>query len=302
MLKKIVALKISPINQEAFIKTITEVTIPEGEDINAPKNIIIKRKVDGKSTEDTIPPDKIIFVIGKDPYGIKVDAEAAFHIYSRHLSEEAAGSKFTGMTLYDVLRQIQTQFDLAEVARAQKEGVGPLEEKKFVGTIDIGIKGTTGVATLDEMLRLGIITQSQVDEYKALTKDIEDANFRSDQEKKDRLIQEFNQKGYPIYLGQRFPVAPITPFFDTDPIDTTEMAIVVIDGKLITTMTGHHREKLPLGPQAQIEFAKEKRPKDYDELMEKFLTEAEVLKRLTREFYELNSPDWLNAGFIQRRP
>ena len=220
-----------------------------------------------------------------------------------HLSGSVPGSAFEkGTTLSDVVKLIEEKFNLAEVARSQKEGSGPLLEKKFVGTIDTKTEQfETGVGTFKEMLDSGVITPEQMQDFLDNYKDkIEQANFGGNQEEIDKIIEEFNAKDYPVYLKQRFPGAPLTPFFDTEAIKTSEMAIVANGNKLVTTMTGHHREKLPFSPASTFEFIKEKNANEYARLQGLFGSDEEIVKKMEEEF-KLNSADWLQAGFIEKR-
>lgn len=295
-----------------YFNLIQSIAIPEGNKPWAPKKIIIS---DNNGETKEFDPQQTIKTIGEGDNKLEITAKTAYHIDHLHLSGEEPGSTFEkGTTLSDVARLIEEKFNLAEVAHAQKEGSGPLMEKKFVGTIDTGTEQfETGVATLNEMLDRGVITPEQMQDFLDNYKDkIEQANFNGDQEEINKLKEEFNNKGYPIYIEQRakmkdkdgnlipVPGSPITPFFDTDPVKTSEMAIVANDSKLITTMTGHHREKLPFSPASTFKRIKEKNTNEYARLQELFGSDEEIKSKIEEEF-KINSTDWLNAGFIEKR-
>jgi len=283
-----------------YFDSIQSVSIPEGSDPRSPEKIIIT-DVDGETRE--LDPWQTIKTIGEGENQLEITAGNANHIDNLHLSGNVPGSSFEkGTSLSDVAKLIEEKFNLAEVARSQEEGSGPLMEKKFVGTIDTETEQfETGVATLNEMLDKGVIAPEQMEDFLDNYKDkIEQANFTGNQEEQDKLMDEFNNKEYPIYLKQRFPGAPVTPFFDTDPVQTSEMAIVANGGKLVTTMTGHHREKLPFSPASTFEFIKEKNANEYARLQELFGSDEEIKSKMEEEF-RMNSADWLQAGFIEKR-
>jgi hypothetical protein len=76
-----------------------------------------------------------------------------------------------------------------------------------------------------------------------------------------------------------------------------ELAVVIINNKIITTMPGHHREKLPFSPKGVWEHASDA---EKTKLIEKFGSEDEALSRINADF-EINAKDWTNAGFIKKR-
>ena len=79
------------------------------------------------------------------------------------------------------------------------------------------------------------------------------------------------------------------------------MAIVVQDQKLLTTMVGHYRENLPFPPgESSLSYAKEKQPAAYQDLLKQFGSDEAILEALDEDF-EMNSLDWMQAGFIKGR-
>lgn len=281
------------------ISDIQSMELPEGEDERAPKNVIVNT-----STEQMqLSADQVIHRIGEGEEAIDINAGTAFHIYHLHISGEVAGSQFPGMTLADVMEKIKTQFNLEEVAKAQKEGVGPLREHKYVGAVDVGLDdATTGVATVEDMVKAGVITAEQAADYETYKDKVAAANREGDEDARNAVMKEFNDKGYPIYLARRFPGSPVIPFFDTEAVKTSKMTAIVIGGKLITTMTGDPREKLPFPPsQGTLDYAKGAFPDEYQRLQGEFGDDAKIIEALAEEFDTLNSPDWLQAGFIGKR-
>lgn len=286
------------------VEKISEITIPESEVLKMKEekrrspNVVVITK---NGVEETISSKDIVKTLEKDGVTISLDAGSAEHIYSMHLSPDAPpGSKFEGVaSIEDLTDKIKDNFDFTKIQEALNKGVGPLEEKKFVETIDIGEKMKTGVATLEEAIEKIGVTPEDVEEYKKHIDEIIALNKEGNEEKKKAFITSYNESHSEskIYLSQRFPTAPITPFFDGESIDTTELAIVIIDGKIITTMPGHHREKLPFSPKGVWEHASAEEKK---QLIEQFKSEEEVLKRVDEDF-QINARDWTNAGFIQRR-
>lgn len=280
------------------ISDIQSMELPEGEDSRAPKNVIVCTATEKMS----LPADHVIHRIGEGENTIDVTAGAAFHIYQMHISGKIAGSQFPGMNLADVMEKIETQFDLTEVARAQREGTGPLKEHKYVGAVDVGLEATTGVATVEEMRNADVITAEQVADYDAVKNKVATANRSGDQTAQNAVMKEFNSKGYPIYLARRFPGSPVIPFFDTNAVKTSKMTAIVIGGKLITTMTGEPREKLPFPPtQGSLDYIKNSFPDEYERLISEFGDDAGIIKALEEDFDKVNSPDWLQAGFIGKR-
>ena len=283
---------------------ISKITIP-AEEIQKMKDE--KRRspsvieVDKNGVKEIISAKDIVKTLEKDGVTINLDAGSAEHIYSMHLSPDAPpGSKFEGVaSIDDLTDKIKDNFDFTKIQEALNKGVGPLEEKKFVETIDIGEKMKTGVATLGKAIEKLGVTLEEAEEYKKYVNEIIALNKEGDEEKKKSFITSYNyaHPGGKIYLSQRFPTAPITPFFDGESIDTTELAVVIIDGKIITTMPGHHREKLPFAPKGVWEHAT---PEEKKQLIEQFGTEKETLKRIDEDF-QINANDWTNAGFIQKR-
>jgi hypothetical protein len=288
-------------NSEDVFESIQSVAMPEGSNPRSPEKILITTK-DGETRE--IDPNQVVKTIGEGEHALEITAGTAFHIYHLHVSGEVPGSKFNeGTTLSDVAKLIAEKFDLEAVASAQRNGSGPLLEHKFVGTIDTGNERfSTSVATLEQMLENGVITSEQLqdfnDNYRSI---VEQSNREGNQDMQNQVMNDFNSKGYPMYLKQRFPGAPVTPFFDADSVQTSEMAIVAKDGQLVTTMTGHHREKLPFSPASTFEHIKESSNQaEYQRLLELFGSDEVIQEQIEKEF-EINSADWLNAGFIERR-
>lgn len=261
-------------------------------------NFVEVEKDNGK---EIISAKQIVKTVEKDGVAINLEAGSAEHIYSMHISPDAPpGSRFEGLRSIDELTdKIKDNFDFIKIREAVTSGVGPLEEKKFVETIDIGEKMKAGVATLSEAIEKLGLSPEEIDEYKRHIDEIIAVNKEGDEVKKKALIDSFNTS-HPnsrVYLSQRFPTAPITPFFDGEPIDTTELAVVIIGDKLVTTMPGHHREKLPFSPKGVWEHLTDDEKK---KLAEQFGSEEEVLRRINVDF-EINSKDWTTAGFIKKR-
>lgn len=263
-----------------------------------PKEFVITR--DGKT--ELIKAEEVVAKIEKDGVSISVEAENAEHIYSTHVAPDApAGSKFEGIpnleTLFGLIRD---RIDFLEVAKRLADGQGPLKEHKYVDTVDIGQKMKCGVATFGEaQAQLGITNESLEDYRTNWKQRIIEANRNDDAEARKALIKEYNDShpGSNMYLGERFPHAPITPFFDGAPITTTELSVIITDGKLVTTMPGHHREKLPFAPKAAWDFAK---PEEKEKLIAQFGSEAAAMAAITEDF-AINAEDWAEAGFIQAR-
>ncbi len=253
------------------------------------------------NTKETIPANQVVKVMEKDGVTINIEAGSAEHIYSTHISPAAPpGSKFDGVKSIDELSgKIRDNFDFTKIQSDLDKGAGPLEEKKFVGTIDIGEKMKTGVATLSEAAQKLGVTEEEIVEYQKHIGEIIALNKDGDEEKKKAFIASYNAS-HPdskIYLAQRFPTAPITPFFDGEAIETSELAVVIIDNKLITTMPGHHREKLPFSPKGVWDHAS---TGEREKLIKQFGSEEEALKRIEADF-EINAKDWTDAGFIKKR-
>lgn len=283
---------------------ITKITIPEEEQQKMKEekrrspNVV---EIERGGNKEIVSAKEIVDVIEKDGVTINVEAGSAEHIYSMHLSPDAPpGSKFEGVkSLDDLTNKIKDNFDFTEIRDALTKGTGPMEEKKFVETIDIGEKMKTGVATLDEAAEKLGVTAEEIAEYQKHIEEITALNKEGDEGKKKAFMESYNSshQNSKIYLSQRFPTAPITPFFDGEPIETTELAVVIIDSKLVTTMPGHHREKLPFSPKGVWEHASDEEKKN---LIAQFGSEEEVLKRIEADF-EINAKDWTNAGFINKR-
>ena len=169
------------------ISDIQSMELPEGEDERAPKNVIVNT-----STEQMqLSADQVIHRIGEGEEAIDINAGTAFHIYHLHISGEVAGSQFPGMTLADVMEKIKTQFNLEEVAKAQKEGVGPLREHKYVGAVDVGLDdATTGVATVEDMVKAGVITAEQAADYETYKDKVAAANREGDEDARNAVMYE----------------------------------------------------------------------------------------------------------------
>lgn len=283
-------------DQNRYFDSITRVSVPQGDNPRSPSKILVEDQT-GQTQE--FPPDHILKQIGASGREVSISAASAYHIYDMHISGRVAGSRFPeGYTLGEIARLIESKFDFDEITRAQQEPKGAIGEHKYVGTKDVGIEFTTGVATMDQMVQRGTITQEQLSAYNQLRDRIREANRTDNQEEMTKIQETFNRLGYPIYLGQRFPGSPLLPFFDAQPIQTTEMAIVVKDGKLVTTMTGHHREPLPFSP--DLEYIKTQEPDYYQQLLGIYGSDQAIQQALTADF-EVSSADWLNTGFIQAR-
>lgn len=289
---------------ESTAEQITIIRVPEEEQQKMKEekrrspNVV---EIERGGNKEIVSAKEVIKVIEKDGVTINVEAGSAEHIYAMHLSPDAPpGSRFEGVKSIDELTdKIRDNFDFSQIREALTKGAGPLEEKKFVETIDIGEKMKTGVATLTEAAEKLGVTDGEIEEYKNHINEIISLNREGDEEKKKAFIDSYNAS-HPdskIYLAQRFPTAPITPFFDGEPIDTTELAVVILDNRLVTTMPGHHREKLPFSPQGVWEHSDEK---EREALIEQFGSEEEALKRIEEDF-EINAADWTNAGFIKRK-
>ncbi len=258
-------------------------------------------EVERNGVKETVAAGDEVARLEKNGVSIVVDAESAEHIYATHISPDAPpGSRFEGIkdlnTLFDTIKQ---KFDFLKIQKSLEEGSGPLEEKKFVGTLDIEEEMKTVVATLEEAKEKLGISKEDIDEYRKHRNEIILLNKSGDEEKKRAFIEAYNSSHLEsrVYLSQRFPTAPITSFFDGEDIETTELTIVVIDSKLITTMPGHHREKLPFSPKVVWEYAT---PRERADLIQQFGSEEEALKRVEEDFV-INAKDWIEAGFIQKR-
>jgi hypothetical protein len=283
---------------------ITRITIPEEEQQKMKEekrrspNVV---EIERGGNKEIIPANQVVKEIEKDGVTVNVEAGSAEHIYAMHLSPNAPpGSQFEGVKSIDELTEkIRDNFDFTQIQEALTKGTGPLEEKKFVETIDIGEKMKTGVATLKEAAEKLGVTSEEIEEYQKHVTEIIALNREGDEEKKKAFIDSYNASHLDskIYLSQRFPTAPITPFFNGEPIDTTELAVVIVDSKLVTTMPGHHREKLPFSPQGVWEHASDEEKK---KLVDQFGSEEEAIKRIEADF-EVNARDWTNAGFIKKR-
>lgn len=263
-----------------------------------PKEFLVTRN--GKV--ETIKAEEVVATIEKDGVSINVPAANAEHIYSTHVSPDAPpGSKFEGVqNLEQVFEMIRDRIDFSEVAKRLKEGQGPLKEHKYVDTVDIGKEMKCGVATLEEAREQLGVTEADLEDYRAGWKQkVIEVNKSGDPAAKDVLIKEYNDahSRSNMYLGKRFPVAPVTPFFDGAPIKTTELGVVIVDGELVTTMPGHHREKLPFAPKGVWDFAK---PEEKEALITQFGNEAAAMNAITEDF-AINAEDWAEAGFIQAR-
>lgn len=293
-----------PSSADSGVEKITRITIPvdekqkmADEKRRTPNVVEIYRN----GNTEIISTKEVLKVIEKDGVVINVEAGSAEHIYAMHLSPDAPpGSRFEGVKSIDELTdKIRDNFDFARIQEALTKGSGPLEEKKFVETIDIGEKMRTGVATLDEATEKLGITLDEIDEYKKHIDEIIALNKKGDEESKKAFIEQYNNSHSDsrIYLSQRFSTAPITPFFDGEPIETTELAVVIVDNKLVTTMPGHHREKLPFSPQGVWEHATDD---EKQKMIDQFGGEEEALRRIEEDF-EINAKDWTSAGFIKKR-
>jgi len=282
--------------QDINFANITEVSIPDGENPRSPTTILTKYKAGQIIEHDS---GEIVKKMGPSSEQVAITASCAFHIYETHLAHKVPGSQFPeDFTLGRVIDLIEKKFDFDKIYQAQIEPAGVLGEHKYVGTEDVGIEFTTGVATTDQMLDNGIVTSEQLNVFNQFKDRIREVNQTGDQAQKTALQNEFNLFGYPIYLGQRFPGSPLLIFFDTQSIKTTEMAIVVRDGKLVTTMTGHHREPLPFPP--DLNYLKNEEPDEYQKLLKLHGSDEAIQTVLNRDF-EINSQDWLNAGFIKSK-
>jgi len=258
-------------------------------------------EIERDGVKETVSSKQIVKTMEKDGVTIDIEAGSAEHIYSTHISPDAPpGSKFDGVKSIDELSgKIKDNFDFTKIQEALSNGAGPLEEKKFVGTIDIGEKMKTGVATLAEAAEKLGVTEEEIAEYQRHIDEIIALNKEGDEEKKKAFVSSYNSThpSSKIYLSQRFPTAPITPFFDGEAIETSELAVVIIDNKLITTMPGHHREKLPFSPKGVWDHESDD---EKAKLVEQFGSEEEALKRIEADF-EINAKDWTEAGFIKKR-